>query len=120
MKKESCINGRQRVAFEDLIKQYQDIRKEHGDAAKNSQWMSDNGYAGLISGVYRNKLNWLEFRNECGFDDEPFRKKVLTINALIDKYKEIRREHGDVAKSSSWMTDNGYNRVYRQARDNHG
>jgi len=89
------------------IKEYQKIRELHGDKAKSSFWMKKNGYRGLCSYVVRAFDSWNSFKQQAGFDEKPLWNK-WTKEIAIKEYQKIRREHGDKAKSSSWMEKNGY------------
>lgn len=103
-----------RYPLEGLIKEYQLIRKKHGDKARSSEWMCNNGYDWLYGRIKTHSLSWHEFKKKAGFNDPFLRRQNTSKEGLMLEYKKIREEHCDLAKNSGWLCDNGYDSLYQQ------
>jgi len=99
----------------DLVSDYIAIRRQHGDASRSICWMQRNGWSWLTNRVQRAKVTWNEFKHSAGFDEDPIRRRHLSLENIIDEYKRIRSSHGSKAASSSWMCRNGFAWLVRVA-----
>jgi len=97
------------VDLEEVIEEYQNVRKKHGDKAKNCRWLIRKGYRRLYWRVsHKLGIPWEEFKHKAGFDDEPFDRRGMTQPDLIKEYKKVRKEVGNNARNSQWLKRNGY------------
>jgi hypothetical protein len=104
---------------EELVKEYQSIREEHGDQAKLSTWMDINGYQWLMAQANRKYgLKWGEFKDRAGFKNENSRRRLLPIEDLVKKYKKISDENGDFEKGTTGQ-DPDCAWLYQQVTNGH-
>jgi hypothetical protein len=108
------------VTFEELLQSYRDVRERHSEA-NSSGWMIRNDYGWIYTQVRKKyKMKWDEFKKQSGFDDQPLNRKNLTLEDLVEEYKVVRKEHGDKAKSCKWIQTNGYKWLHNHALQDHG
>ena len=100
---------------EDVVNQYQTIRREYGNKAKSSQWIQEHGYRGLYQYVGKSFKNWIDFKKQAGFNEDPLHKSLDLIQ-LIQAYSRIRRQYGHRAKSCRWIINNGFSNIYQQSK----
>ena len=92
---------------------------EHGDKAKSCGWLDDNGDRWFVMQVYKRFGNWTNFIKELG--EEPIHRKSKSQKELLQYWKDkLHTKHGDKAKNSTWMQDNGCGWFVGQVRKRFG
>ncbi len=96
------------------------------------RWMTDNGFSCLVGlAEKRLKSQWTHIvpevlgvpspqphveKAQASDPVHPDDSKGGSLRALIDEYREVVKQHGDEALSSTWLQRNGCGRVYYRAR----
>lgn len=105
---------------EELIQEYQRLRRKHGKRLSSSSEMLREGYGWILKQAAERGLKWNQFRKKAGFNDTFAKKIGMSFEMIVEEYQKILAKHGTVATSRKWMLDNGYFHIYDRCRINRG